>query len=344
MAIRIGIIGMGFMGRTHYEAYQKIPDAQVVMIADRDPKRAAGDVRSKWGNLGTGAIEQIPMDRIRGTTDWRKLVEDSQVDVVDICSATPVHVEYSLAALAAGKHVLCEKPLATSSIDARKIQDAAKTWRGIFMPAMCLRFWPEWHWLKRAVENQTYGPVRSAVFRRLGSMPEGWFRDGHLSGGALFDLHVHDADFIYHLFGPPKAVYARGYSLEAGRIDHLMVQYIYDDQRIVAAEGGWSLAEGWEFDATYTVNFESATADFQRVRQPMLKLCRQGKCEPVVPDEPDGFVGELSYFLACVKSGKKPARVTVEDAIHCLQMIEAEKKSVESGGVVPFPRTSAPGL
>ena len=53
---RIGIIGLGMMGRTHYEAYQKILDAQVVMIADRNPKRAAGDVSGEWGNLGTGNI------------------------------------------------------------------------------------------------------------------------------------------------------------------------------------------------------------------------------------------------------------------------------------------------
>jgi predicted dehydrogenase len=334
MPIRIGIIGMGFMGRTHYEAYQKIPDAQVTMIADRNPKRAAGDVRSEWGNLGTGDIRQIPMDVIRGVTDWRRLVDDPQVDVVDICSATPVHVEYSLAALAAGKHVLCEKPLATSSAQARVLLDASRKSEGFFMPAMCLRFWPEWQWLKRAVENQIYGPVRSAVFRRLGSMPGAWFRDGALSGGALFDLHVHDADFIYHLFGRPKAVYARGYSLEARRIDHLMVQYIYDDQKLVAAEGGWSLADGWEFDATYTVNFESATADYQRVRQPALRVCEQGKCEPVLLDEPDGFVGELSYFLECVKRGERPTRITIEDAVNCLAMIEAEKASIVSGNIV----------
>ena len=340
MAIRIGIIGMGFMGRTHYEAYQKIPDAQVVMIADRDPKRAAGDVRSKWGNLGTGAIEQIPMDHIRGVTDWTELVKSDDVDVVDVCSATPVHVHYSLTALAQGKHVLCEKPLATSSDHARVLLDAARKSKGLFMPAMCLRFWPEWQWLKRAVENQTYGPVRSAVFRRLGSMPGGWFRDGNLSGGALFDLHVHDADFIYHLFGRPKAVYGRGYSLEAQRIDHLLVQYIYDDPKLVAAEGGWSLADGWEFDATYTVNFESATADFQRVRQPALKLCRKGKCEPVLLDEPDGFVGEISYFLNCIKTGRKPKRVTIEDAINCLEMIEAEKKSIDARQVVILPTTA----
>jgi predicted dehydrogenase len=336
MPIRIGIIGMGFMGRTHYEAYQKIPDAQVVMIADRNPRRAAGDVCGEWGNLGTGNIQQLPMDRIHGTTDWRELVQSPDLDVVDICAATPAHVEYSLAALAAGKHVICEKPLALSSADARQITDAAATSKGIFMPAMCLRFWPEWQWLKNAVASQRYGPVRSAVFRRLGSTPGGWFRDGALSGGALFDLHVHDADFVYHLFGKPQSVFARGYSQSTGQIDHLMVQYIYENNLLVAAEGAWSLADGWEFDASYTVNFQTATADYQRVRKPALKLCHKGKCQAVELSEPDGFVGELAYFLDCVKSQRKPQRVTVDDAVNCLEMIEAEKESIEEGKAVPL--------
>src|SRR6476646_765986 len=96
----IGIIGLGFMGRMHYETYQKIPEASVVMVADKEPKRAAGDLSGGWGNMQTG-ITQLPMDKIRGTTEWKELVNDPQVQVVDICVATPLHVELTLAALAA---------------------------------------------------------------------------------------------------------------------------------------------------------------------------------------------------------------------------------------------------
>src|SRR5919199_1809704 len=101
---RIGIIGLGFMGRTHYEAYQTVPGAAVTAVADRNPKRAAGDLTGGWGNLGTGATEHLPMDRIRGYTDWRELIASPDVDVVDVCLATPAHVEVATAALAAGKH------------------------------------------------------------------------------------------------------------------------------------------------------------------------------------------------------------------------------------------------
>jgi predicted dehydrogenase len=332
--IRIGIIGLGFMGRTHYEAYQKLPQAQVVMVADQDPKRAAGDLSGGWGNLGTGGIQQLPMDRIRGTTEFKELINDPNVDIIDICVPTPGHVDLAIAALATGKNVMCEKPMAISSAEARKIAAAAAAAKGFFMPAMCVRFWPEWQWLKRAVAEGHYGKVRSATFRRLGSMPAGWFKEGKLSGGAVVDLHVHDTDFIYHLFGKPHGVFTRGYSKTSGEIDHLITHYLYDGNPLIVAEGGWTLADGWPFSMKYTVNFDRATADYDsgRASGPLI-LYGEGKAETIEASKVDGFVGELSYFIECVKTGTKPDRVTADDAVMGLQIIEAEKKSIESGKV-----------
>lgn len=331
---RIGIIGLGFMGRTHYEAYQKLPEAQVVMVADKDPKRAAGDLSGGWGNLGTGGIQQLPMDRIRGTTDFHELINDPNLDVVDLCVPTPSHVDLAVAALAAGKHVMCEKPLAASSTEARKIAAAAASARGFFMPAMCIRFWPEWQWLKRAVTDGRYGRVRSATFRRLASMPGGWFKEGKQSGGAVVDLHIHDVDFIYYLFGKPHGVYSRGYSKTSGEIDHIVTHYLFDGNPLVVAEGGWSLADGFPFSTKYTVNFERATADFDSSRSAApLVLHGEGKAETIEVSKVDGFVGELSYFVECVRTNTKPDRVTADDAVVGLSIIEAEKRSIETGKV-----------
>ena len=336
--IRIGIIGLGFMGKTHYGVYEKNPEAQVVAIADADPKRAAGDLSGGWGNVETGATsDHLPMDRIRGTTDWRELLAMPEVDVVDICLPTPTHVELATAALATGKHVVCEKPLALTSGDARVIAEAAARAKGFFMPAMCMRFWPEWEWIKRAVAEGHYGRVQSATFRRVATYPVGWFMNGKMSGGALIDLHVHDTDFVYYLFGKPRGVFSRGYVAKSGEVDHVVTQYLFDGPPgatpMVSAEGGWAMSPGFPFGMRATVVFERATADYDLSRPDTLMLYADGKAEKVTTAKSDGWTGELAYFLECVKTNTRPQRVTAEDAVAGLQILEAERRSVLSGQV-----------
>ena len=200
---KIGIIGMGMMGRTHFEAYESLKDAKVVAVADMNAARAAGDLAGTGGNVLQGGLSRLPMDRIKGYTDYCKLLE-SDVDIVDICVPTPAHADTAIEAIQSGKHVICEKPLGRTLADAQRIADAAAKGKGAFMPAMCMRFWPEWAWLKKAVDNKTYGKVLGASFRRCASMPGGWFSDGKMSGGAILDLHIHDTDFVNFLFGKPR--------------------------------------------------------------------------------------------------------------------------------------------
>jgi predicted dehydrogenase len=95
----------------------------------------------------------------------------------------------------------------------RKIVAAARSAKGFLLPAMCMRFWPGWAWLKDAVADNRYGKVLAARFRRVSESP-GWSRDSYLngaqSGGALLDLHIHDSDFVQFLFGLPKSVFSSG--------------------------------------------------------------------------------------------------------------------------------------
>jgi len=164
-------------------------------------------------------------------------------------------------------------------------------------------------------------------------MPEGWFSDGKASGGAILDLHVHDVDFIYHLFGKPNAVFSRGYSKTSGEIDHILTQYLYDNHALISAEGGWCLADGWPFAMRYTVNFERATADCDSSRKEPLLVYAEKKATPIECPKTDGFTAELAYFVECVRTKTKPTRVTADDAVMGLQIVEAEKKSISSGKV-----------
>ncbi len=333
--IRVGIIGLGMMGRTHYEAYQELSElAQVVAVSDVDPRRAAGDLTGTSGNVIAGAVNSLPMDRIKGSIDYNDLLANPNVDLVDICLPTTQHLEVATAALKSGKHVLCEKPLARTSAEGDKIAQAAKQAKGFFMPAMCMRFWPQWIWLKQAVDERRYGNVLSATFRRVASMPAGWYKDGRISGGAALDLHIHDTDFIQHLFGMPKAVSSRGYTKTSGEIDHLTTHYIYDNIPLVSAEGGWTFAQDYGFTMRYTVNFESATADYDLGRDKPLVLIQDGKSDAIDAGPGFGYTAEIRYFLDCIRNNQRPTVVTAEDGVRSLKLVEAEVQSVRAGETI----------
>jgi predicted dehydrogenase len=329
--VRVGIIGFGFMGQTHWHHYRKLGDhAKVVAVADADSRRAHGDTSGTWGNLGEGA-QQVDFSDIASTTNWQDVVAMPNVDAVDVCVPTPQHPEIVMAALAAGKHVLCEKPLTRTLVEAQAIADAAKNAKSYLMPAMCMRFWPQWAWLKEAISSGRYGHVRGATFLRQGATPVGWYRNGEISGGALLDLHIHDTDFICGLFGQPKAVTSRGYRAQTGAYDHVSTQYHYDDIPLVVADGGWSFAEPFSFRMRYTVTFDSnVTADFDLARTDPLVVYDGKVAQPIACEAIDGWFGEIRYFTACIADRKRPTEVTVDDAVRAIRVIEAESRSIAS--------------
>ena len=182
--INVGVIGLGMMGQTHLDVYAKRPDVNVVAISDRNPDRLTGKTRAT-GNVEGQAQGTFDLSQARGYEEGMDLINDKTVDLVDICLATPLHVEYAIAALKKGKHVLVEKPLARTGKDAQKLANAAAKARGLSMCAMCMRFWPGWTWLKRAIDQRLYGNVLAAHFRRVASHPGGPFYSSGSSAAAL---------------------------------------------------------------------------------------------------------------------------------------------------------------
>lgn len=335
MAVRVGVVGLGMMGWTHLDVYAKLEGVEVVAVADRDPDRLSGKVRA-GGNIEGQAQGGFDITSAKGYTDAAELIAAEDVDVVDVCLPTPAHVPFGLMALEHGKHLLIEKPLARNSADAKKLVDAAEASDKIVMPAMCMRFWPGWTWLKKAVDEQSYGKVLSANFRRVTSHPKGrFYADGAACGGAALDLHIHDSDFIQHLFGMPSAVTSTGYSKPTDEVDHIMTRYHYADVPMVVAEGSWALVDGFGFSMRYTVNFENATAVFGEEGDTPLRLIEEGKESRYIElEEGMGYEHEIRYFIDCVKQGRAPQRVTLADAANAVRLIEAEVESVREGATV----------
>ena len=112
--IKVGVIGMGFMGRTHAELYRRSGKAVVAAIADADPARLEPGAEGRGGNLALQADSADPLPPgpdPRGYTDGLALIENEDLDLVDICLPVHLHRDLVRAALEAGRHVMCEKPL-----------------------------------------------------------------------------------------------------------------------------------------------------------------------------------------------------------------------------------------
>ena len=170
--VNIGIVGAGFMGTTHWGIYRGLKNARIVALADVDPKKRAGDVSAVVGNIGGGDNSQ-PLD-LTGVTVYESayaLIANADVDVVDVCVPTPDHADIVCAALAAGKHVFCEKPLCRDAAQMKRIVAAAKKAKGFFNVGLCVRAWPEYRHAYEYFKGGKAGKMKSATFKRIQAPP-----------------------------------------------------------------------------------------------------------------------------------------------------------------------------
>jgi len=339
--VNVGVAGIGFMGATHIKSYLKIPGARLGAICDAVRLPVDGDLSNIAGNIGDGKPFKLDMTQVKGYSKFEDLLNDPAIDLVDLCVPTPQHHPLCLAALKAGKHVICEKPMARTSVLSRDIVDAASSSKGFFMPAMVMRFWPEWSWLKDRIEDQSFGKVLAARFRRV-TPPPGWSKASYFkgddSGGALLDLHIHDTDFVQFCFGRPRSVFSVGATRYSGRPDHVVTAYKVAGDIPVTAEGSWLMTEGCGFRMEYVVNFEKATAEFDSARgAEALRLTEEGQKSRIVTcGGADGYELELRHMIDSIQQGAPPEIVTAADGLSAVEICEAEEKSILTGAPAPL--------
>lgn len=333
MALRIGIVGLGFMGQVHYRVYGGLRNAKVVAICDVDPKKRRGNWSAIGGNIGDAGAAKTDLSGIRTTARLADLLGDDAIDVIDITTPTDLHADMAIAALRAGKHVICEKPMARTSADAKEMVVAAKKARGKLFVGHCIRFWGEYAKARQIVRTGQYGKVISAIFQRVSPLPtwghQNWLLKRARSGLAVLDLHIHDADYVLYLFGKPKAVRSSGGGSKGGRLDHVVTTYEYAGARIVMAEGAWEYPGTFPFSMSFRIAMEKATLRFDAGG--LLLYPVEGRPKTIPVRNADGYVNELKHFVACIEANRGSDVVTPETALQSVQLIEAEVKSAEKG-------------
>lgn len=335
--IGFGICGLGFMGRQYFSHLREHPRARVVAVCDRDKRRRDGDWSDSVGNLAACGGERVDMSDVATYADWEALVSDGSVDAVAITLPTSMHADLAVAALEAGKHVLCEKPMALTLEECDRMIVVAQRSGRTLMIAQCIRFWPQYEEIKRRIDAGEIGAVRFASLRRLANAPDysagGWLMDASQSGGALFDLHVHDADFAQYLFGTPAAVTALGSRGPSGGYDHLVANWSYADGRYLTIEGGWVYSAPWPFEMAITVVGENGTLDWSMRRGPAVHHYRGGdEPELITVSDQTGWPRELDYFVDALQSSTPVDRCPPTSSRDAIALVLTERKSIEQGG------------
>ena len=309
---RVGVIGTGFMARTHAAAWKQL--GFDVLVLSRSPERGQAFAAEH-------AVEAV--------ADEAELLE--RAGVVDICTPTDTHLDLTLRAAAAGRDVICEKPLARTCQDARTmIETCASAGVGL-LPAQVLRFFPAYIFARDAIRSGRIGTLRRLHFSRENATPglDTWFADVQRSGGVLVDLAIHDLDFARWVAGDVAEVVGTS---QAGPHDGLPLRStatlrhtsgVVSEVTAVWAVPGTPLSSTFEFvgdDGVLRFDSASSTAIVDDAGQVLFEP------DPSV----DPFADQLAEFVAAF-AGRGTPRITAEDGLVALALALAGTESASVG-------------
>ncbi|NHN28263.1 Gfo/Idh/MocA family protein [Paenibacillus agricola] len=344
--LKIAVIGAGSISEAHLNAYSVHPEVELTAICDLNEARA-----------------QEKAERFHAAsfyTDYKALLASPEVDAVSICTWNQSHAEIAIAALAAGKHVLCEKPLCKTVEEALKVQEAVKLSGKVLQVGYVRRHGMNVQILRKFIDAGELGEIyyaKASSLRRLGN-PGGWFSDSERSGGGpLIDLGVHSIDLCWYLMGKPKVKSVSGNTYrKLGNRSHIenlsyykAADYNADKNDVedlanalIRFENGASIL----FDASFTLH---ASKDELSIKlygdkggaevEPELKIIAEKHATilnmtPQV-DHPSfqfqpGFDAEISHFVDCCR-GRLETICPVEDGVEMIRILTAIYESAASG-------------
>ncbi|OGV53417.1 MAG: hypothetical protein A2X45_24885 [Lentisphaerae bacterium GWF2_50_93] len=324
--LKVGICGYGGLGRVHVGSMMAMDDVEIVAVCDNNPER----LESKEVKINiehNGPVFDIR--NCRTYLDFRKMLKKEKLDAVVTALPTDIHAKYAVMAMNEGIHVFSEKPMALNSRECDKMIKARDENKVQLQIGQCLRFWPEYEMLEKAVSEKTYGPLKSLTMTRIGgySTWAEWFNDGKLSGGAILDLHLHDVDWAQHALGMPKAICAAGVVGRSGAVDDVTALWQYDGF-VVTIRGSWMYQT---FSMSFQAFFENAAMDFGVHPDTALRVNVRGDKgfrKVDLPSNENGYSREMRYFLDSVRGKVKNTVCTAESTKESVGLVMLENKSI----------------
>jgi len=338
--LRIGIVGAGNIAQSaHMPAYQKRDDVEIVAFADINLERAQEAAKKFNVPHAFASVEEM--------------LANVDVDIVDICVWNGGHAPVAIAAAEAGKHVMCEKPMAVNLEAALKMEEAIRKSGKTFMLAVPTRYSTEAQYVHQMVMDGQFGEIyhaRVSGFRRRGT-PKGWFTDLSKSGGGpVIDILVHSLDRMWFMMGRPKPV--RISAMTSHRIGDYQTKGVnrwvaldsdvtafdtedsaggiihFENGAILIVETSWAMNIGNNAGGNMLCG-SKAGATFDPLT---IYSEENGYLVDKTPtlDKVGIFDAEIEHFLDCVRTGKTPCS-SIDDAITVQRMLQGIYDSAKLG-------------
>ena len=326
---RVGLVGAGGIANEHLPAWLSL-GAEVLVSS----LAGADELVARHGGRVVDTVDEL-LD---------------SCDVVDLATPTPTHAQLALSALAAGRPVVCEKPLARTAAEAEQVIEGFERAGLALYPGHVVRFFGEYAAMHAAVAAGAIGQIAVQRFTRTGSAPAaGWFHDDALSGGLLLDQSLHDLDFARWNAGEVATAYAQESAADGVR--SVQVVLTHDEGALSFVHGTWA-RPGTRFRTTFDIAGTGGVLHHDSAEHPALSTdlgarpagegAQAGRgLLPAMPYE-SPFRTELGEFLAALRGGPTP-RVSARDGLAAIRIAEAAQRSLDSGRAEPVTGTTTLG-
>ena len=345
--LKIAVIGVGGISQFHIESYKKLPCVELYAFCD------INDEILKWRGESYGITRLY-------TDEATMLAELPEIDAVSVCTWNSAHAPCAIMALNAGKHVLCEKPMALNAKQAKEMQEAAIKNNRILAIGFVRRFGNDCGILKEFIDSGDFGDVyysKATYVRRYG-FPGGWFGDKERSGGGpLIDLGVHVIDLVRYLNGNPKPVTVSGFTSDMlkdrpgikAKAEYNSVTKtdgpIFNVEDFASALIRFDNGMALQVETSFNLNCEESVGKLElfgskagaRIDESLHIFTQQHNYLTNVEFEADtgfdfegAFSREIAHFVDCIENGTlciNPA----EDGVTLMKILDAVYESSKKG-------------
>lgn len=326
--LNVGIIGAGRVAQVHAQSIRAVDAARVAGVVDIDTRRAK-EFATSYDASSYSSLEGM--------------LDDDRIDAVVICTPTSLHAEQTVQAAEAGKHILCEKPIATTLDAADQMIAAARAADVTLMVGHVLRFMPEYVLAHELLEGGEIGAIRTLRAARMsglvGGAWHGWLLDEEFGLG-VFDTQIHDLDFLRWLLGETIQITSRGWRASAGGWAHVDSVLDYGDRCWAVVESSFAIPQTYPFTMYLRVIGERGVLEFdfkgESYAQPTVRQLTiyppNGSPQDRTPPESNPYVDQMQQFVQSTRRGETPVQGHPKDARAALRLALAGQRSLNSGG------------